>query len=56
MVAKIFVVVGQWKQMNNISARVAFSRKEDAQAWIDDPKRNWSDDRTEIVEIDLDPK
>ena len=52
---KIFVVVGEWRQMKNISARVAFSRREDAQAWIDDPKTNWSDDRNEIVEIELDP-
>ena len=50
---KIYVVVGESKMTDNISARAAFVTMEEAKAWIDDPKKNWFDDRNAVVELDL---
>ena len=51
---KVFVIVGYNAGFENTSARAAFSKKEDAQAWTEDATRCWFDDRTEIVELELD--
>lgn len=50
---KIFVIVGHNRELNNTSARAAFRHRSDAEAWIKDPERNFFDDLTVIVELDL---
>jgi len=51
---KVYVIVGENKGLENISARAAYSRREDAEAHQNDPTRMWFDDRSAIVELELD--
>lgn len=50
---RIYVVVGENRRLANISARAAFTTKEKAQDWIDNPKENWFNDVCAIVELEL---
>ena len=51
---KVYVVVGYNRTLNNASARVAFSKREDAQRWMDHTVSNWFDDKSKIIELELD--
>ena len=50
----IFVIVGENRSFDNISARAAYSRREDAESHLTDKARMWFDDRAVIVELELD--
>jgi hypothetical protein len=49
----IYVVVGENKMLNNISARGAYSTREAAERHVRD---DWFDDRATIVELELDER
>jgi hypothetical protein len=51
---KVYVVVGHNKTFNNISARAVFTDRETASKWVLDPEKNWFDDETRIVPLELD--
>ena len=51
---QIYVIVGHNQELENISARAAFTDRTEAEAYIKDPKRNWFDDRSVIVPLELD--
>lgn len=51
---KVYVIVGHNDVLNNTSARAVFTLRAEAEAYVADPKRNWFDSRTAIVELELD--
>lgn len=50
----IYVIVGENKSFENVSARAAYSTRELAEAHLANPKSMWFDDRAVIVELELD--
>lgn len=50
----VYVIVGENKAMNNISARAVYSTRELAQAHLDSEASMWFDDRAVIVELTID--
>jgi len=48
------VVVGENKSLENISVRAVFTDREEASKFVLGPKRNYFDDRSEIVPLILD--
>ena len=51
---KVYVIVGENRLIENISARAVYSTREKAQAHLDSKECMWFDDRAVIVELELD--
>lgn len=50
----VFIIVGDNARLENISARAAYSTREEAEAHLADPERMWFDNRAVIVPLELD--
>lgn len=50
----VYVIVGDNRLLQNISARAVYSKREDAEAHLKDAKRMWFDDHAAIIELELD--
>jgi len=50
----VYVIVGENRTVNNISARAAYSTRDEAERHLTDKNRMWFDDRAVIVELVLD--
>jgi hypothetical protein len=51
---KVYIVVGENRNVNNISARAAYSTQPLAEAHLADPQRMYFDDRAVIVPLEID--
>ena len=54
--SKVYVIVGENEKFNNISARAAYTRREDAEAHLLDKERMWFDDQAVVIELELDAR
>lgn len=51
---KVYVIVGENRQFENVSARAVYSTREKAEAHLTSKELMWFDDRAVIVELTID--
>ena len=50
----VYIIVGENRTLENVSARAVYSTRAAAEQHLGDPDRMWFDDRAVIVALDID--